>query len=109
MLTGTDQVQLLAISVDTPKQSQELVAKIASDGKGPITFPILSDPKHAVIDAYGIRNPKFNGEDGEGIPYPTVCVINKKGEVTWLVIEEDYKKRPSNEEIRTALKLSGGK
>jgi peroxiredoxin len=60
-----------------------------------------------VIDAYGIRDPDYNGQKFEGIPRPTVFVIDKSGRITWMKVELDYKERPTDKDIRAALdKLS---
>ena len=83
--------------------SKTFAEKIASDGKGAINFPILSDPEHKIIDAYGLRDPAYEAQKVYGIPRPAVYVIDKKGKVTWAKIESDYKQRPTNEEIRAAL------
>ncbi len=98
-----ESVKLFAISVDPPDVSKRFVDKIASDGKGAINFPLLSDPEHKTIDAYGLRDPAYNGQKVEGIPHPAVYVIDKQGKVGWARIESDYKQRPANEEIRAAL------
>ena len=96
-------MNVIAISVDTPGQSREFAEKIAADGKGKVDCPILSDPGHRVIDAYGIRDPDYNGQKFEGIARPTVYVINKDGRVTWLKVELNYQERPTNADIRAAL------
>ena len=96
-------LNLLAVSVDTPTQSREFATKIAADGKGKIEYQILSDPGHRVIDAYGIRDPDYNGQKFEGIPRPTVYVIDKMGRITWMKVEMNYQERPTNEDIRAAL------
>ena len=93
----------MAISVDTPAQSREFAAKIAADGKGKIDYQILSDPTHGVIDAYGIRDPDYNDQTFEGIPRPTVYVIDKTGRIIWMKVELNYQDRPTNGEIRAAL------
>ena len=103
-----ENVRLYAISVDTPEQSRGFAEKIAADGKGPVSFQVLSDPGHRVIDAYGLRDPEYNGQKFEGIPHPAVYVIDKNGHVAWLTFEEDYKKRPTNTEIRNALNALSG-
>jgi peroxiredoxin len=51
-----------------------------------------------VINRYGIFNP-----DGSGWPHPSTYVIDPRGIVQWKFIEVDYKKRPSNEQIRQQL------
>jgi peroxiredoxin len=94
---------VLAISVDSPAESRKFAEKIAADGRGPVNYPILSDPGHQIIDTYGIRDPDYNGQKFEGIPRPTVFVLDKTGRVTWSKVELNYKERPTNEDIRTAL------
>ncbi len=98
-----ENVHVYAISIDRPEQSRDFAEKIAADGKGAVSFQMLSDPGHRVIDAYGVRDPEYNGQKFEGIPHPAVYVVDKNGRITWLTFEEDYKKRPSNTEIRNAL------
>ncbi len=83
--------------------SKTFAEKIASDGKGAVVFPLLSDLDHKIIDAYGLRDPAYEGQKVYGIPHPAVYVIDKQGKVVWAKIESDYKQRPTNEEIRTAL------
>ena len=98
-----ENVKLFAISVDSPDMSKTFAEKIASDGKGAVVFPLLSDLDHKVIDAYGLRDPAYEGQKVYGIPHPAVYVIDKQGKVGWAKIESDYKQRPTNEEIRAAL------
>jgi len=103
LLKQDENVKLIAISVDPPDVSKNFAEKIASDGKGRVNFPILSDPDHKIIDAYGLRDPAYEGQKVYGIPHPAVYVIDKQGKVAWAKIESDYKQRPTNEEIRAAL------
>ena len=72
-----------------------------------MSFPILSDPGHHVIDAYGIRDPDYNGQKFEGIPHPAVYIVDKNGRVAWAKVESDYKERPTDDDIRSALKTLG--
>ena len=98
-----ENVKLFAISVDPPDVSKSFANKIASDGKGAVNFPLLSDPEHKIIDAYGLRDPAYEGQKVYGIPHPAVYVIDKEGKVAWARLESDYKQRPTIEEIRAAL------
>lgn len=77
--------------------------KIAKDGKGEIGFPLLSDAGHKTIDAYGLFNPAYTGKDVEGVPYPAVYILDKNRKIVWARIEEDYRKRPTNAEIKAEL------
>ena len=103
MLNKDENVKLYAISVDPPEVSKKFAEKIASDGNGKVSFPLLSDPDHKMIDAYGLRDPAYKGQDVYGIPHPAVYIINKEGKVSWAKIESNYRKRPTNDEIRAAL------
>ena len=96
-------VRLYAVSIDRPEESREFETKIAADGRGAINFPLLSDPNHRVIDTYGLRDPAYTEQKFDGVPYPTVYVIDKSGRVAWAEVNQDYKQRASNEEIRAAL------
>lgn len=104
-LVKTDaQVRVYAISVDSPVASKQFAEQISADGKGEVSFPILSDTGHRVIDAYGVRDSAYNGQKFEGIPHATVYIIGKDGRVAWSKVETDYKVRPSNDEVESALK-----
>ena len=96
-------VRLYAVSIDGPEQSREFESKIAAGGPGSTAIPLLSDPDHRVIDGYGLRDPAYTDQKFEGIPYPAVYVIDKTGRVAWAKVHQDYKQRPSNQEIRAAL------
>ena len=104
LVKGDEQLNLYAISVDTPAESKQFAEKISADGKGNISYQILSDREHRLIDAFGIRDPAYDGQKFEGIPHPSVYVIDKDGRVAWNRVEKDYKERPINDEVRAALK-----
>jgi peroxiredoxin len=102
-LKKDENVKLYAISVDPPEANKSLAEKIASDGKGAVNFPLLSDPDSKIIDTYGLRDPAYEGQKVYGIPRAAVYVINKDGKVSWTKIESNYRERPTNQQIRTAL------
>lgn len=103
LLKVDEQVQVLAVSVDDHEKTKQLIDKIAADGNGAVNYTMLSDPGHKVIDAYGLHDPAYDGTKFDGIPHPTVYVIDKNGRVAWAKVETDYKVRPSNADIRAAL------
>jgi peroxiredoxin len=103
LLQKDEPVVLYAVSIDSADDSREFETKIAADGRGPIAFPLLSDPGHRVIDAYGLRDPAYAGQEFDGVPYPTVYVIDRTGRVAWVQVNQDYTKRSSNQQIRAAL------
>ena len=103
LLKPDEAVKLYAVSVDSPRDSREFAEKIASDSGGQVAFALLSDPERRTIDAYGLRDPAYAGQEKEGIPHPAVYVLDKTGRVAWARVESDYRKRPTNAEIRAAL------
>ena len=103
LLKTGENVKLHAISIDPPEVSKKFAEKIAADGKGSLDFPLLSDPGHKIIDTYRLLDPSYKGQDVYGIPHPAVYVIDKSGRVSWVKIESNYRERPVNAEIRTAL------
>ena len=98
-----EKISLFAISIDDASTSKTFAEKIAKDGKGSVSFPILSDPGHATIDAYGVLDPAYMGQRFEGIPHPAVFVLDKNRKIAWAKIEADYKDRPTNAEIRSEI------
>lgn len=103
LLKADENVRLLAISVDAPEVSKEFAAKLAADGQGEIKFPLLSDPDHRTIDAYGLHDPAYDGQKFAGIPRAAVYVIDKNGVIAWARVESNYRERPTNDQIRAAL------
>jgi peroxiredoxin len=93
-----EKVQILAVSVDNHEDSKKLTQMMEKRFEGAFDFPLLEDKDHKVIDRYGLFNP-----DGKGWPHPTTLVIDPQGVVRWKFVEVDYKKRPSNEQIRQQL------
>jgi peroxiredoxin len=103
LLKENEKTQIFGISVDKADKLLETIKKIESDKKGKANFQLLSDANSKTIDAYGLRSEAFKGKQGDGIPKPTVVIINKKQKITWIQIEEDYKLRPKNETLRAEL------
>jgi peroxiredoxin len=96
-------VRIYGISPDSPQESREFAKKVPSDGRGPLGFQLLSDAGSVVIDRYGLRDPAYAGEKINGVPRPSVFVLDQQGRIRWLKIENDYRERPTNEEVAAAL------
>lgn len=92
--------EMLVVSVDGEKETRMAITQISADGGQP-DFMFLSDPDHAVIARYGVLNPSGSRL---GIPHPAAYVIDKAGIVRWRDVQTDYKVRPTNAQILTALK-----
>jgi peroxiredoxin len=90
--------KLAALSYD----SVEILAKFAKSSK--ITYTLLSDPRSAVIDAFGIRNMDVAGSKRmDGIPHPAIYVIGPDGAILDKLYEESYRKRPPTDVVLKAV------
>jgi peroxiredoxin len=83
--------EILAISVDPAEKNRELTDRLK------LTFPVLSDAGHKVIDTYDILDP------GGKIARAAVFVLDKKGIVRWTYVADDYKVRPLDDQILAEL------
>jgi peroxiredoxin len=81
----------------------ELARKIAADGRGPLGFSLLSDARSVVVDRYRLRDTAYAGQKIDGVPSPTVFVLDSSGRIRWMKIESDYRERPTTEEVAGAL------
>ncbi len=91
--------QILAVSIDSHKDSKRFIRELSENYPGEFDFPLLEDKNHRVIDRYGILNP-----ESPGWPHPATYVIDLKGIVHWRFVETNYRDRPNNEQILQALK-----
>jgi peroxiredoxin len=96
-------VTLWAISLDTAVECGELARSFAADRGGEVTFGLLADPQHRVIDAYGLPDPRYARLQYYGVPFPAAYVIDRNGRVAWARIDRDYTERPPTQEIRAAI------
>ncbi len=89
---------LAAISYD----STEELAKFARTQA--IGYPLLSDGKSKMIDAFGLRDPAYaKGSFAYGVPKASTYVIDRTGTVRWRTIAADYKIRDDNAAILAAV------
>ena len=63
-----------------------------------IEFPILPDPDNAVSISYGLLN-----ESNPTVPHPTAIVIDKEGMIRYFRVDENYRVRPSPDELLEAV------
>ena len=91
---------LVAVSVDAPKDSRALLARLKDEGH-PIEFPLLCDPSRAAVKAMGV----FDAE--HDIALPSVLILDREGKVAWKHIGESLVDRPAEEELIAALKRMG--
>jgi peroxiredoxin len=89
-------ITLVAISYD-PVEVLDRFTK-----QNQIEYTLLSDPGSKTIDAYQIRNKDVRPGKAEGIPHPTIFLVNGKGIIAAKLREEGYKERPTIEAIVAA-------
>lgn len=98
-----DGFTIVAVTPDPIDRLKETKSKIAADKKGEIQFALLSDPGSKTVNAYGVYDPTYAGQEVDGIPHPSIFVIDKDRKVVWASISMDYKKRPSLDGIRAEI------
>jgi peroxiredoxin len=96
-------VKFYAISPDSTGEGKKFAQLLATDQRGEITFPLLSDPGSRIIDRYALRDEAYAGKKEDGIPHPAVFVLDAKGIIRWMKVETDFRERPSNAEIAAAI------
>lgn len=94
---------IVAISPDPIDRLKETKSKVAKDGKGEIPFALLSDPGSKTVNAFGVYDPTYAGQDVDGIPRASIFILDKDRKVVWANVSLDYKKRPTLDEIRAEL------
>jgi len=84
--------EIVAMSVETLKLSTRLVQETG------IEYPVLADPEHRAIEAYGVYNLL-----GDGRAAPSVFVVDEKGIITWKHVGKKRRDWPDNEAILEQL------
>ena len=95
-------MELWAVSLASSEISAIFKKRTAEQGY-PIPFPILWDQGHKIIDAYGLRDLRYNGQKYEGIPYATTHIIDKNGMIRFSHVALNYTIRPSNNKVLNEL------
>ena len=91
-------VTLVGISYD-PVEVLERFSK-----QQQIEYTLLSDPGSKTIDAYKVRNEQVRPGRAEGIPHPTIFLVNSRGVIAAKLREESFIERPSVEQIVASAK-----
>jgi peroxiredoxin len=86
-------ITLVAVSYD----SVEVLAQFAESHE--TSFPLLSDPESAAIKSYRIYK-----DGGDGIPHPTVFLIDSQNAIVGKLRYEGYKTRHNSADIITAAR-----
>ena|SRR5438874_1982880 len=90
-------VRPVAISVDTPEQSETLRQK------ADYSFTFLSDPNLAAIKRYGVVH-KDAVEKGRDIARPAEFLIDRSGTVRWVNLTSDIRVRARPEQLLHAAR-----
>lgn len=97
-------MKLTVITYDTP----EILSAFADQNE--ISYALVSDANSSTIIANGLLNE--GAEEGSrfyGIPHPSVIVLASDGEVRNVHVDENYRVRPSNDDVLAlAADVSGG-
>ena len=89
-------IKLVGISYD----SVDILNRFSK--KQSLGYTLLSDPGSKTIDAYKVRNESARPGRSEGIPNPTVFLVNNNGVIAAKLREENMKVRPTIEAIVAA-------
>jgi len=84
--------EIVAIGVETLELSTRLAQNTG------VKYPILADPEHQAIEAYGVYNLL-----GDGRAAPSVFVVDEKGLMIWKHVGENKGDWPSTEDILDQL------
>jgi peroxiredoxin len=90
-------VRPVAISVDSPSESQDLCRKAG------YTFPFLSDPNTEAIRRYDVLH-KGAGINGHDIARPAEFLIDSSGVIRWINLTDDLRVRARPEQMLQAAK-----
>lgn len=89
---------VVSVSYDSVEKLQVFVKK------NDITYTMLSDPGSDIIKAFGILNEEHpKGTFAYGIPRPTIYIVGNDMIIRGKLREEDYKVRPTIEDIKSAI------
>ena len=68
-----------------------------------LAFPVLSDEKLHVIDAYDVRHEQGNTFEEKDIARPAVFLLDREGIVRWRELTDNYRVRVRPEVILEQL------
>lgn len=89
---------IVAISHDAPE------ALAAFSEKQGLNYGLYSDEGSKMIDAFKLRDPQYPpGNFAYGVPRPSIFVVDRSGVVKAKLAEANYRDRPSNELVLSAV------
>ncbi len=81
--------------VDPVEQNAKVVQELK------LSFPILADTDRRVLDAYDLRHD--GGSPDGAIARPATFVIDRDGIVRWRNLTDNYRLRPSPDDVLAAV------
>ena len=90
-------VRPVAISVDSPSESQDLCRKTG------YTFPFLSDPSTEAIRRYDLLH-QGAGVNGHDVARPAEFLLDSSGVIRWINLTGDLRVRARPEQMLQAAK-----
>ena len=78
--------KVVAVSAEPIDETREALESIG------FSFPLVSDPDLAAIDAYGVRHPSASISGGD-IARPAAFVIDRTGQIVWRDLTENWRIR----------------
>lgn len=111
---GQRDIPLLAISPQKPDGS------LSMQEKNELTFTVLSDPGNQIAAALGVLTAptddardaqrtlgldlaESNADGTQGVPMPTVAIVDSKGIIRWIDVHPDYTTRTEVADIIDAV------
>ena len=88
--------EVLAISVDSPEESQKLVEHQE------LSYLLLSDSDRKVIESYGLLHK--GGGIGEDIARPATFILDREGNIVWRQLTDNWRVRTRPEPVLEELR-----
>lgn len=85
--------EIAAVSTETLQASTRM-----AQAQG-IQYPVLADPEHRVVEAYGVYDLLKDRRAA-----PSVFIVDSKGLITWRYVGRDSRDRPDSETILHQLR-----
>lgn len=79
------------------------------DSRRNIAYPMLSDEKSEVIEAFGLLNENYPPDSPyRGVPHPAIIVLDAEGTVSHRFSEAGYVRRPPVDDVLDVLRRDAG-
>jgi len=87
------------VVVDPVEQNAKVVRELK------LSYPILADTERRVLDTYDLRHEA--GGPGGAIARPATFVLDREGIVRWRDVTDNYRLRPSPDDVLAAVVALG--